>query len=48
MTAAEWNVIRERTAPIIREELWKDVERNAREVKLLRLEYKLGIGAFKK
>lgn len=33
---------------IINEELWKDVVRNANEVKLLRLEYKLGIGNFKR
>jgi hypothetical protein len=33
---------------IISEQLWNDVERNAHEVKLLRLEYKLGIGAFKR
>lgn len=47
MTGAEWQAIRARTAVILSEQAWADVERAAREVKLLRLEHKLGIGAFK-
>jgi hypothetical protein len=47
MNTAEWDAVRARTAEILYREPWLEVERNAHEVKLLRLEYKLGIGAFR-
>jgi hypothetical protein len=37
-----------RLLDLIREEQWKEVERCAREVRLLQLEYKLGIGTFRR
>jgi hypothetical protein len=47
MNTAEWAAIRARTAEILYRETWLEVERNAREVRLLGLEYKLGICAFR-
>jgi hypothetical protein len=42
------DVFTPRLLDLIREASWQEVERNAREVRLLKLEYKLGIGAFRK